>query len=389
MRFGAFVAPFHAIGEDLTAAIDRDIRLVRSLDRLGFDEAWIGEHHSGGCETVGSPEILIAALARQTSRIRLGTGVISAPYHHPLMVADRIVLLDHLTKGRAMFGFGPGALPSDAWMLGIDPRDQRRRLAEAVPAIIALLTGDASLEEKTDWYVLRDARLQVAPYTKPYPEIAIASMLSPAGPSLAGTLGAGLLSLSVAASATSSFLANHWKVLETCARNAGMPADRARWRCVAPMHIAPTRQQAYQEVMFGIQPWLHYFRDVAGLPLGLAGSGEADPIGAINSSGIGMIGDVNDAIEFIGRIEDSSGGFGTFLTMAHEWADEGATVRSYELLIRRVAAAFREKTARERSREFVIARRSEFVNAANGALTASIRDYYGRSVGDRTEGNAK
>src|SRR5579871_3927340 len=135
-RFGMFMGPFHATNLDPTYALERDLQLVTLLDRLGFDEAWIGEHHSGGYEIIASPEIFIATAAARTQRIKLGTGVASLPYHHPFMVAQRLVLLDHLTKGRVMLGVGPGALPSDAFMLGIEPATQRDRMEEALDIIL-------------------------------------------------------------------------------------------------------------------------------------------------------------------------------------------------------------------------------------------------------------
>ena len=111
LRFGIFMAPFHPNGQNPTLALERDLELVEHLDRLGFDEAWIGEHHSAGYEIIASPELFIAAAAERTKHIRLGTGVVSLPYHHPFMMAQRIVQLDHITRGRVMLGVGPGALP--------------------------------------------------------------------------------------------------------------------------------------------------------------------------------------------------------------------------------------------------------------------------------------
>ena len=78
LRFGTFLAPFHAAGENPTLALQRDLELVEHLDRLGFDEAWIGEHHSAGSEIIASPEIFIAAAAERTRHIKLGTGVTSS-----------------------------------------------------------------------------------------------------------------------------------------------------------------------------------------------------------------------------------------------------------------------------------------------------------------------
>ena len=118
MKFGIFLAPFHRVGENPTLALKRDMKLIELLDELGYDEAWIGEHHSFGREIIADPVVFMAAAAERTKRIKLGTGVLSLPYHHPLMVADRMVQLDHMTEGRAMLGCGPGALTSDAHMMG-------------------------------------------------------------------------------------------------------------------------------------------------------------------------------------------------------------------------------------------------------------------------------
>src|SRR6185503_9437376 len=196
LRFGIFLAPFHPVGQNPTLALERDLDLIVHLDALGFDEAWIGEHHSAGYEIIASPEVFIAAAAERTRHIRLGTGVSSLPYHHPLMLADRMVLLDHLTRGRTMLGVGPGALVSDAHMMGIDPSRQREMMAEALEAIMALLTSDEPVTRETDWFTLRDAKLQLRPYTQPHFEVAVAAMVSPSGPQLAARFGASLLSIS-------------------------------------------------------------------------------------------------------------------------------------------------------------------------------------------------
>ncbi len=108
LRFGAFLAPHHPIGEHPMLQFRRDLDLAEQLDRLGYDEFWCGEHHSSGWEMIASPEMFLAAAGQRTERIMLGTGVVSLPYHHPFNVAQRMVQLDHMTKGRAMFGSGPG-----------------------------------------------------------------------------------------------------------------------------------------------------------------------------------------------------------------------------------------------------------------------------------------
>ena len=163
MTFGTFMAPFHRVGENPTLALERDLELIEWLDALGFDEAWIGEHHSGGWETIASPEVFIATTAGRTRHIRLGTGVVSLPYHHPYMVANRMVLLDHLTRGRVMLGVGPGALASDAYMFCIDPERQREMMDESLGVMMQLLDGSEPVTCNTDWFQLRDATLQLRP----------------------------------------------------------------------------------------------------------------------------------------------------------------------------------------------------------------------------------
>ena len=194
LRFGAFIAPFHPIDENPTLAIQRDLELVEWMDQLGYDEAWIGEHHSAGYELIASPEVFIAAAAERTKHIRLGTGVSSLPYHHPLMLADRINQLDHMTRGRVMFGAGPGALVSDAFMMGIPVGKQRDRMDEALGCIVRLLRGE-EVTHKSDWFELDKARLQMTPYSRPSVEVAVASQVSPTGARAAGRHGLGLLSL--------------------------------------------------------------------------------------------------------------------------------------------------------------------------------------------------
>jgi limonene 1,2-monooxygenase len=241
MRFGIFMAPFHApSGQNPTAAYARDLATIQLLDELGYDEAWIGEHHSGGVELIPSPEIFIAHAAAQTRYIKLGTGVISLPYHNPLWVADRMILLDHLTRGRVMMGVGPGALPVDAAMIGMDPIEQRAALEEDFGVLMHLLQSDEPISIETKRYRLVDARSQYRPFTDPCFDIGVAAIASPSGPRLAGRYGVGLLSVGATISESFDVLHLHWDVMEEQAARYGTTADRSKWRLVGPMHLAET-----------------------------------------------------------------------------------------------------------------------------------------------------
>src|SRR5262245_59981765 len=240
LRFGLFHGPHHATSLDTTYAYQRDLMLLEHLDRLGFDEAWIGEHHSGGFEIIAAPEVFIAAAAERTRRIRLGTGVKSLPYHHPFIIAETMAQLDHMTRGRAMFGAGPGALPSDAAIIGLRPADLRPRMEQALDAIMPLLRGE-TVSMKTEWFELNEARLSVGCYTQPTIETAITSVRSPAGAVAAGRYGAGVLVLGAIDDASLGHHAHNWQIYEETCDEFGHVADRANWRITMFMHVAETR----------------------------------------------------------------------------------------------------------------------------------------------------
>ena len=336
LKFGVFLAPFHSLRENPTLALDRDLQLVIYLDELGYDYAWIGEHHSGGMEIIASPELFIANAAAQTKHIKLGTGVSSLTFHHPFILADRIMQLDHMTRGRVAFGVGPGALPSDAHMMGIDSVLQRDMMLEAIEVLVPLLRGEA-VTRKTDWFELNDAKLQLQSYTKPHMEMAVASQVSPAGARAAGIHGLGLLSVGATTAGGFNALAVNWEIYERKAKEYNQPIDRSTWSLVGPMHIAESREQAMINVRHGLDEWITYFKDVAALPIAPDGQ---DPAQALIESGLAVIGTPDDAIAQLHRLEEQSGGFGTFLQMAHNWADWQETKRSYELFARYVAPVF-------------------------------------------------
>ena len=339
LKFGIFLAPFHSLKEDPTQALERDLQLVSCLDDLGYDCAWIGEHHSGGMEIIASPEVFIAQAATQTKNIRFGTGISSLTSHHPLILADRIMQLDHMTRGRVAFGMGPTALPSDAHMMGVNTLKQSDMTLQAIEVLIPLLRGE-TVTRKTDWFELNEANLQLKSYSKPSVEMAIASQISPSGARAAGIHGVGLLSVGATTSGGFNALAANWEIYARKAIEHSQPVNRDTWSLVGPMHIANTREEAMKNVRFGLEEWITYFKDVAGLPI--APEGE-DPAEALVASGLAVIGTPDDAIAQIQRLEAESGGFGTFLQMAHNWADWTETKRSYELFSRYVAPEFQNR----------------------------------------------
>ncbi len=341
MRFGIFMAPFHCpVGQDPIYAIQRDLEVIQHMDRLGFDEAWIGEHHSAGTEIIPDPMLFIAYAAPQTRHIKLGTGVMSLPYHNPLLLADRAFFLDQLTRGRFMLGLGPGALPGDAAMLGISIEEQRAALEEDTEVLMRLLAGE-TVTHQTKRYNLVEAKSQYRAYSDF--DIAVAAIASPTGPRIAGRHGMGLLSIGATAPEGGfDLLAHHWNVVEERAKEFGQAVNRNSWRLVGPMHIAETKEQAIEDVRFGLDAWCDYTQKVLAVPhFRAVGESFEERVAWINETGLGVIGTPDDAISQIERLEkQSNGGFGAYLMMAHEWANHSATLKHYELFARYVKPRF-------------------------------------------------
>jgi len=343
MKFGTFMAPFHQLGEDPTLALERDLELLQWLDYLGFDEAWIGEHHSAGWEIIASPEVLIGVAAERTKHIKLGTGVISLPYHNPLMVANRMVLLDHLTRGRVMLGVGPGALVTDALMLGIDPATQRPRMDESMSIITRLLTSNEPVTHQSDWINLTGARLHLRPFTQPHMPLAVAAAGSPSGMVMAGKYGLGVLSISSPRGEMT--LNDFWHIAEQTASEHGKTVDRKEWRLVLHAHIAETKEQAMAEVRARAGTyWRDYFEGTMGFPQPFEAD-KAEIVNKMDERHIWCIGTPDDLVAAIHRLDDSSGGFGGLLIQQVDWATREQVMHSFELIARYVKPRFQGSLA--------------------------------------------
>jgi limonene 1,2-monooxygenase len=382
MEFGVFMAPFHLSSENPTLSLRRNLDLITQLDKLGYDEAWVGEHHSGGWETIASPEMFLAAAGERTQHIRLGTGVVSIPYHHPFHVADRIVLLDHLTRGRAMLGVGPGALVADASFLGVEPLRQREQMDEGLGIIIRLLTEDEPITYDGSWFTLREAQLQLRPYQRPTMPIAVASTISPAGMTSAGKHGAGILSIASYSEEGLTAVKTQWGYAEQAATEAGKPPpDRTKWRLVVPFHLSETREQAIEDISDGIMRWNNeYLVGTLGAPNRKHIESGRQLAEAMNRYGGAIVGTPDDAIACIHRLQEISGGFGTLLGLAHEWTTQEKLYHSYELLARYVIPEF-QGTARwlKRSQTWTQDNMERLVGSQVQAITKAIQDHAAKS----------
>lgn len=388
MEFGLFAPPMHRVRQNPTRALHRDLEMIEYAESLGFSEAWVGEHHSGGSEIVGATEVFLAAAVARTSRIRLGSGVVSLPYHHPFHVAERAVMLDHLSMGRTILGVGPGSLPTDASMIGVPWSETRKRMMQSWEAIHHLLTSDEPLTMETEWFTLREAALQVRSYSTPSMPFAFTAMESPFGPSMAGRYGAAMLSLSATSAAGYASLGRHWSVVEEQAAAHGQTADRADWRVVIMVHVAETRQQAKREVEAGLPAFAAYTSGVSERTLAFMSAGPDGPapagpptvdelITGFGGTKIACIGTPDDAIEMIGNLVEATGGFGTVLLYSGaDWTAQDAMYRGLELFAREVMPHFQGSwNAQLQSMERVRATREEKLREQQASIAAANERY--------------
>ncbi|MBI3759390.1 MAG: LLM class flavin-dependent oxidoreductase [Deltaproteobacteria bacterium] len=381
MKFGIFMAPFHRVGENPTLALERDIELIQWLDDLGYDEAFIGEHHSAGWEIISSPEIFMAVAAARTKRIMLGSGVVSVPYHHPFHIANRFALLDQLTHGRIMLGCGPGALPSDAYMLGIETTTQRDRMVEGLQAVMRLFNEDGNISIDGSYFTMREAHLQVKPFQQPMP-VFVANTISPSGMVAAGKLGCGVLSVAAFSPGGLASLPKRWGMAEEIAAENGKTVDRKNWRLVFPVHLAESTKEAADDVREGGNAWIQkyfietlaarvQFEEYPGQPT------EEMTMDRMIARGGAIVGTPDDAIKRINEvIEVSGGGFGGLLVLAHEWASREKTNKSYEMLARYVMPKFQGSAIPiEYSQQWTAERKDQLFNSSVQAVVKAMHDY--------------
>ena len=371
LNFGAFLAPHHPIGEHPMLQFRRDLALVEHLDNLGYEEFWCGEHHSSGWEMIASPEMFLAAAGERTKRIKLATGVVSLPYHHPFHVAQRMVQLDYMTGGRVIFGSGPGALASDAHTLGVDPMLLRDRQDEAIQVIRRLFAGER-VTMKSDWFQLNDAALQLLPLQEEMP-FAVASQISPSGMTLAGKHGIGIISIGSLSEEGLNALPTQWSFAEAAAAKHGKVVDRKNWRVLLSWHIAETREKAREQACDGLlrhhneyitatlqRPGARPFKD---------GDTAVDAM-AFSKGAAATIGTPDDLIERIKSVLEISGGFGTVVGFVHDWANPENTMRSWDMVARYVVPEINGYLTKLRaSREFVANNRDYFDRAREAVMS--------------------
>lgn len=349
MKFSFFMMPLHLPSENPSLAFDRDIELINYADRLGFDEFFIGEHHSAGWETIPAPEMVLAKASATAQRIRLGTSVTSLPFHHPFHVAERFAFLDHMTRGRAVLGVGPSGLATDSQLFNIPPQDLNPMMRESTEIIVRLLETAGPVTFEGKYWQIKDMELQLRSYTQPRLKLATASVGSERSLDFAAQYEMILFSLAGGGPPNAVPLAEQWEHVERAGIRHGTKPDRDDFRIVTYVHLADSHEEAWSEVRAGIVRDVHNYFYTINTPTQWVTKPKQDPASLtaeeIATKRRWIIGTPDEAIEQIQALCDETGGFGGLMIGTHEWARQDKINYSLELFARYVMPHFRGHTA--------------------------------------------
>jgi limonene 1,2-monooxygenase len=272
-----------------------------------------------------------------------------------------------------MFGTGPGALPSDAWTLGIDPLVQRDRQDEALGVILRLLRGEDRFSHESDWFTLKDAQLQLLPVQDNMP-VVTASTLSPSGMQMAGKFGCGVLSIASNSTAGLAALPTQWSFAEESALKNGQTVDRKNWRVMLSFHIAESREEARNQAVDGLQRWHNEYNVwTLGRPGAVHVENKWDLLEQITAGGTAVIGTPDDLVATIRNLQEITGGFGVALGFAHDWANRENTLRSWDLVARYVVPEINRTTVGQRaSMKFLNDNQAALMAGAGAAVMQKI-----------------
>src|SRR5581483_6740317 len=261
--------PLHPPARDYVETLREDRDAVVLADRLGYTEAFIGEHVTDVSESVTDSAVFLASLAPLTERIRLGTGTVNLPNGHPAAIATKIAMLDNLVEGRFVFGISPGGLPSDWEVFGNLDVDRREKFTECIEHVLAIWAGDAPYRlQGKHWSISTERTMipeigqgsMVRPYQRPHPPIVV-TVVEPSSQS-AAEAGARGFQIVSANFLLPQWVRTHWdRYEEGCAR-AGREADRSTWRVARTIFVADDEQTAREYAFGPNSPYRFYYRQL-------------------------------------------------------------------------------------------------------------------------------
>lgn len=340
-KFGFFMPSFHDPKTNPYLALRRDIELCCLLDDFGIDEVWLGEHHSTGWSTLSSAELLIAALARETRRIRFATGVVPLPYHHPLHTAERILLLDHLTDGRTILGCGTGTYVHDMEMIGLNPESRQAHFRAALDVVQALIKGE-TVDAETPWFSARKAVLQLRPLRGSIEVVLASSLTDDAVDLLLDTESSpishivppwGMVRAGIPPWGAGGDLNPVPSLIKRSATYRERAGDQARLRCCVFVHVCETVAKGIEELMPG---WCEQrnklWRNIMGLPIPEPKEAHQAALQSLVDSDVFILGDEATCAQKLRALAEYLGAPVTFVFLVPGWVSHDETLNQVKVL---------------------------------------------------------
>ncbi len=349
MKLGLFMMPIHPPARVWAESLDEDRECIVLADRVGFQEAFIGEHLTDRAESIPSCMMFMASVANATKHIKFATGTANLAQIHPAIIAANAAMLDHLLQGRFIFGISPGAVQSDAEILGLLDDDRNAMFAEAIDMILALWTKEAPYDFKGKRWTVgtgttldRDAGIGIMhrPFQTPHPEI-VGSVVAPFSPGIVKMGERGFHPAS-ANLMHSNWLAGHFNAYAQGCANAGLPADRSHWRICRNVFVADDEATArayggddstspYRLACHLVLKKLEMANRLMCFKANKDQPDEALTLDWVTEE-LGIVGTVDSVVDQILQLHERTGGFGTLLYACMDWLDPKLAKRSMELM---------------------------------------------------------
>ncbi len=363
MKLSYFTMPLHPPGRDYLETLSEDRAAFLLAEALGFDEAFVGEHVTDRAETITSCLIFLASLAYETKNIRLGSGTVNMPNSHPAAVAAQVAMLDHMLKGRFIFGISPGGLRSDAEVFGNLDRDRKAMFSEAIEQVLQIWQRSPPYDIEGEFWNVSTRRTMdleigqgeiIAPYQKPHPPIMVASM-SPFSDSVSNAARQGWSIIS-ANFLQPVWVRSHWQKLCEGWQTGGHASDPGAWRVAKSIFVAEDENTARRYAMDARGPYGNYY---SSLMRKLIGNGRPDLFKNHRDQADAEIthefvmdsliihGTPAQVSEQILALREQVGDFGTLVYAGHDWADVALSRRSMELMAHEVMPAVNAAIAKE------------------------------------------
>ena len=352
MDLSYFIQPVHPLDRNYREILLEDVESVILADKIGFKEAFIGEHFTDLAEPITSCLMFISHLASLTKSIKLGTGVINLPVYHPAMIAGHIAMMDTLLDGRLIWGIGPGGLPSDIEAFGNQEIDRNKKMVEVFEQVMEIWWGEAPYNIKGEFNTITTKEtltpeigqgIAPKPLTHPHPPVVITALTPHShGITLAAERGWNPISC--------QYVQSHWvathlpKYLEGL-RNANKNEDPRGWRVAKCIFVADDEKIATNYAKTPTGPYGFYFYNLmrklgGGGKLGLFASYPDQPDKDITLEQTlqtqVIAGTVNSVVDQILTLRNEIGPFGTLVYTGVDWADKQLAKKSMELMMNKV-----------------------------------------------------